>query len=229
MLNGAEVTRRREALGKSQADLAREAGVSQPVINEIEKGKQQTTKKLPAIARALGCSPRDLDPDWGVVESDGSESGDPSGRGIREISANGGLGGGQTPPIAYAAHGSEVQIVDSFKPQPWIFPDRIIREGFGVSAEKIIAVATSGDSMHPTISHGSVVFVDTRDTRIKPQELYALRDVYGEIIVKRLDVFKRDSEWWVRIQSDNPATKARDEPLDEVTIIGRVKGIFRLL
>lgn len=230
MLNAAEVKRRRESLGLSQAQLGREVGLKQPVIAEIESGLQKTTRKLANLAKALRCSPKDIDPDWEDVDVDGQDIETPYlGNGIREIAADGGLGAGQTPQIAYMPEDGEMKVVDAFRPEAWIFPSRVMRDGFGASADKFIAVATRGDSMHPTISHGSFVFVDTRDTRVKPQELYALRDVYGDIIIKRLDIFKENGEWRVRIQSDNPSTHSREELLDEVSIIGRVKGIFRLI
>lgn len=38
-LTGAEVTRRRTALGISRADLARESGLSQPTITSVEDGR----------------------------------------------------------------------------------------------------------------------------------------------------------------------------------------------
>lgn len=48
----------------SQSDLAKAAGVSQPVIASIEMGKQRTARSLPRIATALGVQVSDLDPDF---------------------------------------------------------------------------------------------------------------------------------------------------------------------
>lgn len=228
MLNGKEVARRRDLLKMSQARLAKVVGVSQPVIAEIELGKQQSTRFILRLAKALGCSPKELDPEWVTVDANGEVATTPS-LGIREIDANGGMGGGQTPHDNYAPTSKGMQAVDAYRPEAWVFPSRFMREGFGVSADRLLAVAAVGDSMQPTIPHGSVVFVDTRDTKIRPQELYALRDAYGEIIIKRLDLISHSDGWIVRIQSDNPVAKSRDEPLTEVAVVGRVRAILQLM
>lgn len=61
MTIGSKIKHFRTILGLSQAELARMAKVSQPVIAELEKENQQTSKKLPAIASALGVRISDLD------------------------------------------------------------------------------------------------------------------------------------------------------------------------
>lgn len=48
----------------SQTALGEKAGVGQQLISQIENGHNATTKKLPEIARALGCKVRDLDPNY---------------------------------------------------------------------------------------------------------------------------------------------------------------------
>ena len=56
------LTRLRKAKGLSQSALAEKAGVGQQLISQIEQGKNNSTKKLPEIAKALGCEIGDLDP-----------------------------------------------------------------------------------------------------------------------------------------------------------------------
>jgi transcriptional regulator with XRE-family HTH domain len=63
-LLGGKVKARREHLGLSQAELARAAGVSQPVIAAIESGEQKTARNLPRIAMALQLDIAELDPDY---------------------------------------------------------------------------------------------------------------------------------------------------------------------
>jgi Sec-independent protein translocase protein TatA len=41
------------------------AGVGQQLISQIETGANTTTKKLPEIARSLGCAIHELDPNYG--------------------------------------------------------------------------------------------------------------------------------------------------------------------
>lgn len=51
----------RKAAGVSQTDLAKTLGCGQPNICAWESGKSQpTTDKLPALAKALGCTIDDL-------------------------------------------------------------------------------------------------------------------------------------------------------------------------
>lgn len=49
--------------GLSQKQLANRAGVTQPVIAELELGNQKASKKILDIARALGVPAESLDPD----------------------------------------------------------------------------------------------------------------------------------------------------------------------
>jgi len=71
---GERIRALRENRGWSQSALARYAGISQPVIFALESGEQQTTRKLPDIARALGVPVSALDPRLG---GEGSNAGSP--------------------------------------------------------------------------------------------------------------------------------------------------------
>jgi transcriptional regulator with XRE-family HTH domain len=46
----------RNARGLTQKDLARKSGVSQATISDIERGRNESSKELPALAMALGVS-----------------------------------------------------------------------------------------------------------------------------------------------------------------------------
>ena len=46
----------------TQTALAKLAGISQPILVDLESGKQTTSRKLPAIAKALNCKLAELDP-----------------------------------------------------------------------------------------------------------------------------------------------------------------------
>ena len=58
------LARVRKAKGLSQVALAKKAQVSQQLISRLESNVDQTTKKLPQIARALGVHVYDLDPNF---------------------------------------------------------------------------------------------------------------------------------------------------------------------
>lgn len=149
--------------------------------------------------------------------------------GIKEIDANAGLGAGQEPQTAYQAGDDGWQVVDAYRPEPWVLPARFLREGLRAPADRIVAVQCQGDSMAPTLHHGDVVFVDTRHTRISPPGLYAIRDVYGDLIIKRLDIYRSGDGFRIKITSDNPHEPSREEPSSEVAVFGRVCGRFNVM
>jgi len=62
---GDKIKALRDKKGLSQNALAKRAKISQPVIAALEAGEQQTTKKLPDIARELGVPVTELDPSYG--------------------------------------------------------------------------------------------------------------------------------------------------------------------
>ena len=64
MTIGSRIKALRERRGWSQADLAREAGITSSVIGKLETNPDRGTRCLPQIARALGVEPGELDPDY---------------------------------------------------------------------------------------------------------------------------------------------------------------------
>lgn len=62
---GRRVRERREALGLRQADLADAVGTSATTIRAWENGRTGIADdRMRALAKALGCEPTDLWPDW---------------------------------------------------------------------------------------------------------------------------------------------------------------------
>lgn len=87
---------------------------------------------------------------------------------------------------------------------------------------KLKALDVHGDSMEPRISSGDVVLINTGDTKIKDDRIYAIR--YGEDVkIKRLSV-RYDGA--VVLTSDNPHAKGPTEEvvqqhdLNQLQIIG---------
>jgi transcriptional regulator with XRE-family HTH domain len=61
---GEKVKELRKAKGWSQTELAKAAGVKQPTIVSIERGRQRTSKYSIKLANALGVNVREIDPDY---------------------------------------------------------------------------------------------------------------------------------------------------------------------
>lgn len=64
----------RNKAGLSQTGLAKKAGLSQQLISQIENGVNRGTTKLPLLAKALGCSVEDIDPDYFVISDDATKA-----------------------------------------------------------------------------------------------------------------------------------------------------------
>lgn len=153
---------------------------------------------------------------------------EPSG-GIQEIDVRAGLGGGGTVDQTLAwKHGSEV---DPIKPDAWKFPAPFVRNELRRPEDRIKIIETYGDSMSPTIQSGDRVIIDTDHRTPSPDGLYAIRDRFGSIVVKRLQVLRRGDPPVVKIISDNPHHGEEEVAADEIetAIIGRVLwGLKRL-
>lgn len=144
--------------------------------------------------------------------------------GIVEIDVRAGMGGGGT------LEGREVRqagnYADPVKDEAWHFPAQFMREEVRAPQSRVIVIETQGDSMAPTISSGDRVVVDTGHMVPSPDGIYALRDRYGYIVVKRLQTMRGGK---IRVISDNKAHDSEDFGSEEIAIVGRVLwGLKRL-
>jgi hypothetical protein len=194
-------------------------------------------KLLADISRALGySSERELrfgkeDLRSEDIASDGHADLDPAHSrqkgGIREIDVRAGLGGGGTTEGREVMHRGNY--ADPLKEEGWTFPSRFVREELRASEDRVIILETQGDSMAPTILSGDRVIVDTGHVIPTPDGIYAVRDQYGSIVVKRLQTLRRGDPPIIRIISDNKAHDAEDVSADEIAVVGRVLwGLKRL-
>ena len=88
----------------------------------------------------------------------------------------------------------------------------------------VYAWEVRGDSMEPTLMGGSVVFVDTKQDTLPPDDLYAIN--YGDgLMVKRLKLIPRSDR--VAVISDNDRYGTDELLRQEVHIWGRIVGWFQ--
>lgn len=64
MTIASNLQRLRKAAKLSQTTLAKLSGVSQQLISQIETGENNSTKELPALAKALGVSVAEIDENY---------------------------------------------------------------------------------------------------------------------------------------------------------------------
>ena len=138
---------------------------------------------------------------------------------IREIDVRVGLGGGGYADREVRRDGNHA---DPVKEEAWSFPISFIREELRAAAARIVIFETQGDSMLPTLSPGERVLVDTGHKVPSPDGIYALRDSYGSLIVKRLQTLRRGEPPRLMVLSDNPAHAPEEVGADEIEIVGRV-------
>lgn len=83
----------------------------------------------------------------------------------------------------------------------------------------IYALPVVGDSMHPTLSGGSIVFVNTRLVSPSPPGIFAVD--YGDgLLVKRVELIGGTS--MISVQSDNAHYRTYEFARDDVRVWGRV-------
>lgn len=141
---------------------------------------------------------------------------------IREALAFSGAGGGGVPSTEERHHGN---YADPLKPEGWSFPSDFLRE-IGASASRLLMLELRGDSMEPTLGSGERVVADIWHKQPSPDGIYALRDAFGAIIVKRLQLV-RTRPPRLKIISDNPNHPPEEVGLDEVEIVGKVLVALR--
>ena len=128
-----------------------------------------------------------------------------------ELDTRAGLGGGGVPAREVRKDGRHA---DPLKAEGWVFPASFVREQLHTSPSRLLVLDTTGDSMAPTIVSGERVIVDTGHKTPTPDGLYAIRDTFDCIVVKRLQVMRSSRPTRVKIISDNPNHPSEETPLE---------------
>lgn len=231
---GPRIAGLRAERGINQTSLAEAVDMTQQGIQSIEAGKVKRPKHLREIAAALNTTEAWLLQGKGIknVESDTRlEDVDspkrPTGGGIVEIDVRAGLGGGGTTEGREVRHDGDYS--DPLKSEAWKFPARFMREEIRANESQVIILETDGDSMWPTIGSGERIIVHTGMRTPSPDGIFALRDAFGNIIAKRLQVLRKGDPPRVLIISDNKSHPTEEVSLDDIHIVGRVLwGLKRL-
>lgn len=234
---GKRITQAREHAGLSQTALGTAFKLTRSAVSQWESElTEPTPENLRSIAIRTG-----VDFDWlatgrgKAIPDDGTEApavkdADYEGRprdGILEIDVRAGLGGGGTTEGREVRHDGDH--ADPVKPESWKFPARFMREEIRANESQVIILETDGDSMEPTIGSGERIIVHTGMRTPSPDGIFALRDTFGNIIAKRLQVLRKGDPPRVLIISDNTSHPTEEVGLDEISIVGRVLwGLKRL-
>jgi transcriptional regulator with XRE-family HTH domain len=231
----------REARGMSRSELVRRSGVSKQQLSRLENGHiRLRLDHLKPFASVLGYTPEQMLL-WGKYPGTGGshiESSDvlrdepthddalgPAAGQVPELDTRAGLGGGGVPAREVRKDGKHT---DPLKAEGWLFPPSFVRDQLHTSSSRLLVLDTTGDSMAPTILSGERVIVDTGHKTPTPDGLYAIRDTFESIVVKRLQVLRSARPTRVKVMSDNANHPSEEIPLGELEIVGKVLCCLKL-
>jgi transcriptional regulator with XRE-family HTH domain len=234
----------REARGMSRTELVRLSGISKQQLSRLENGQiRLRLDHLKPFANALGYSPEQIllwgrypgtpGAGGGHIESSDvlreepshDEPFGPAPGQVPELDTRAGLGGGGVPAREVRKEGRHI---DPIKSEGWLFPTSFVREQLHAATPRLLVLDTTGDSMAPTIASGERVIVDTGHKTPTPDGLYAIRDAFSSIVVKRLQLLRSSRPTRVKIISDNPTHPSEEVPLSEIEIVGKVRCCLKL-
>jgi phage repressor protein C with HTH and peptisase S24 domain len=228
----------------SRSDLVRLSGVSKQQLSRLENGViRLRLDHLKPFATPLGYTPEQIllwgrYPGTGTVAGGHVESSDvlreepahdeplgPAPGQVPELDTRAGLGGGGVPAREVRKDGRHA---DPVKSEGWLFPASFVREQLHAAPGRLLVLDTTGDSMVPTIASGERVIVDTGHKTPTPDGLYAIRDTFDCIVVKRLQLLRSARPTRVNIISDNANHASEEVPLSELEIVGKVLCSLKL-
>jgi transcriptional regulator with XRE-family HTH domain len=139
---------------------------------------------------------------------------------VENLKSNAGGGGMMGVDISHNGDLVDPAISDGF----WSFPDSIKSGWRGLS--RIKAFPVIGDSMEPTLSGGSTVFIDTSHTYPSPEDIYCI-DAGDGLVIKRVVLVPRTER--LLIISDNKDRYGDPCEIDrqDVRVFGRVVAWFQ--
>jgi len=219
----------REARGMSRTQLVKRSGVSKQQLSRLENGLiRLRLDHLKPFANVLGYSPEQILL-WGRypgVAGDQTESEAlHATEQVLELAS----------PSDSAADKSKLKKrkegshIDLIKPDGWFFPADFVREQLQTSPKHLLVVEAEGDSMAPTITPGDRVVVDTGHKTPSPDGLYAIRDSFDNVIIRRLQLLRATRPSRVKIISDNPKHAVEEVDLNDLEIVGRARCCLKLL
>jgi transcriptional regulator with XRE-family HTH domain len=207
----------------SRSELVRRSGISKQQLSRLENGViRMRLDHLKPFAPVLGYTPEQILL-WGRYpgtqgqEPAPKESPTGAAHSVPELDSRGSSGAGGKRNVRKDGRHS-----DPLKNERWVIPDHFVREQLHSLPERLVVVESDGDSMAPTIASGERVIVDVEHKTPSPDGLYALRDPFGSIIIRRLHVLRSSRPTRMKVISDNPNRPSEETPLDEIEIFGKV-------
>ena len=216
----------REARGMSRTELVKRSGVSKQQLSRIENGLiRLRLDHLKPFANVLDYSPEQILL-WGRypgTTGDQNKSDLPASEQVAELALRSETDYSTLRKRRAGRH------VDRIRSEGWIFPPSFVTNQLKSSAKQLVVVEAKGDSMAPTIMSGEKVIVDISHKTPFPDGLYAIRDSFDNVSIRRLQPLRAAQPSRVKIISDNPKHAVEEVALDEVEVVGKALCAFKHL
>ena len=193
----------KDEYGLSVAEIARRAGLKYDNVRDLLRRPDSTTsvENATRIAKALG-----ITEDAPLVRV---EHEDPTPEGsalipVYEVFASAGPGA----VVEHEPHSHSLA-----------FPPDYLRSITSVSPKFLAIISVKGDSMEPTLPHGSIVMLDMSKQSLGYDGLFVIR-IDDTLHVKRIGRSAQAGN--VLIISDNPRHRDLDMPVERIEPVGKV-------
>jgi transcriptional regulator with XRE-family HTH domain len=233
----------RESRHMPRSELGRLTGTSKQQLSRLESGLiRPRLDHLKPFAKHLGYTPEQIllwgkypgTPEGGghiessrvLTDENIRDTFGPAPGEVPELDLHAGVGGGS---VAVRETRKDGKHADPVKPEGWVFPANYVRDQLHTSSAGLLVLDTSGDSMAPTILSGERVIVDTVHKTPTPDGLYAIRDTFGAIVAKRLQVVRGSKPTRVKIISDNPNHGKEETALSDLQVVGKILCCMKLV
>lgn len=217
-----EIRRSKEITIEQLSDLS---GISTSHLSRMESGSRGLSMaNLLRIARALGVEPEDITSEFDPDDLERAKSlphdfderrnGD-----VANLDIRAGMGIGSPVGVDRSDSGEiYADQIDGF----WKFPPAV-KAGWR-NMPSVYSIPVEGDSMEPTLTSGSYVFVDMTHTVPQPEDIYACD--YGDgLTIKRLQLVPMTDK--IKVMSDNPRYTDYELRREDVRVYGRVVAWFQ--
>lgn len=204
--------------------MAEKTGISTSHLSRIESGSRALgLEHLIKISRALDVDPEEISNDFSADDLEIARTAHfetPERKGdIANLNLRGGLGVGSPDGVQTNDQG---QIYADHVSGFWSFPPAV-KAGWR-NMPQVYSIPVEGDSMEPTLTSGSYVFVDMTHTIPQPEDIYACD--YGDgLTIKRLQLVPRTDK--IKVMADNPRYSDYELLREEVRVYGRVVAWFQ--
>jgi phage repressor protein C with HTH and peptisase S24 domain len=214
---GIRIATRLEALGMSQAELARQVGIKQPSINHLINKGAQGSKHVHEIAKALQTTPAYIlgetdDPSEGYVPlpSTAAIAAELGLVPVREIDLSFGMG----------ATYLDIPVTEKIRH----FSEDWIKLYTRANPDQLLFAQGAGDSMFPTLLDSDLMLIDCSQRNLNMADKIWVAAYAGCGMIKRL---RQMPDGGVKILSDNPSVSDEIAYDGELSLIGRVVAIVR--